>query len=95
MQWSLLADPRVLYKYLLLKFLHCPDDVDRYYLYCSAARDSVLNVTWKINFREKDEAVYWILLLYSLIVFPLGRKEGAKKFPSALVVLLQFQLSVN
>lgn len=45
MQWSLLADPRVLYKYLLLKFLHCPDDADRYYVYCSAARDSVLNVT--------------------------------------------------
>lgn len=63
MHCSLLADPRVLYKYLLLKFLHCPGDVDKYYLYCSTARDTILNVTQKINFREKDEAMYWILLL--------------------------------
>lgn len=63
MQCSLLADPRVLYKYLVLKFLHCPGDVDKHHLYCSTAMDTILNVTQKINFREKDDAVYQIWLL--------------------------------
>lgn len=44
-QCSLQADPRVVYKYLLLKCLHCPGDVDKYCLYCSTARDIILNVT--------------------------------------------------
>ena len=57
----------VLHKYLLLKFLPCPDYVGNYYvvLYCSTAREIILYVTQQISFREKNEGLYWILLVYS------------------------------
>lgn len=81
---------------MLLTVLHCPGDVDKYYLYCSKARDTILNVTQKINFRGKEAVCTWSFFSNHWLHFLWEQgREGAKNFPSVFVVLLWFQPSVN